>query len=812
SVSEGESIDTVLSIFDGTCTGSLLACSDDLGDNSLSGVGALDFVSGQTVALVIDTVGECGAFDLGIRESSCGDGDLDLLAGEQCDDGDTTSGDGCSSTCLIESGSCGDGTVDPTEECDDGGGNSDTAPDACRTNCRLPICGDLVVDTGETCDDGDTDDTDGCSTTCQSDAFVCISGDFGSLLTTRPERADTCDFVDRSAASCSPYTSDSPDLGGTWTAPGRGRFTFRATGRGSAPVLSLLDTDCLGAEAACATSDSFLLTEVTVDAELAETFVLALDTRGPCGEMDLEITGSYCGDGRFDPGNDESCDDGNLDDGDGCNTDCRRELSLCGNGTVDIGEGCDDGGLNSDLVADSCRTLCVLPGCGDFVLDTGELCDDGNLQDGDGCDSLCEVEPLWCPFADVSTSVGLGVIDVDTCESGDDFVGSCGGNGDADLGVTWTAPADGFYAFDAANSPRNVILTLLSGDCDSLEVDCTSDSSFPLTERFVSAGTTLTVVVDGDGCGRAVVDVLGRFCGDGIVDASLGEDCDDGNIDETDQCSNSCERINFCGDGALNSGEECDDAGGNSDVAPDACRETCVLAGCGDGVIDTGESCDDGLANSDTEPNACRTTCAPASCGDGVLDQGELCDDGNSDESDACRNDCTVNLGFCGDGRVGFGEECDDGPSNSDTVGGACRTDCTLPFCGDGVSDPGEGCDNGGANSDTESDACRTRCELPRCGDLVIDSGEQCDDGNTRSFDGCSRFCAVEAPPSCGNGTVDVGEVCDDGPANSDSLADACRTNCLVASCGDGVIDAGEACDDGLDNSGFISNACRLDC
>ncbi len=48
---------------------------------------------------------------------------------------------------------CGDGEVDsPREQCDDGGSNSDSTPDACRTACVDAFCGDGVVDTGETCD------------------------------------------------------------------------------------------------------------------------------------------------------------------------------------------------------------------------------------------------------------------------------------------------------------------------------------------------------------------------------------------------------------------------------------------------------------------------------------------------------------------------------------------------------------------------------------------------------------------------------------------------------------------------------------
>jgi hypothetical protein len=42
---------------------------------------------------------------------------------------------------------CGNGVLDAGEECDDGAANSDTATDACRTNCRLAGCGDGVEDT-----------------------------------------------------------------------------------------------------------------------------------------------------------------------------------------------------------------------------------------------------------------------------------------------------------------------------------------------------------------------------------------------------------------------------------------------------------------------------------------------------------------------------------------------------------------------------------------------------------------------------------------------------------------------------------------
>lgn len=62
--------------------------------------------------------------------------------------------------------SCGDGRLDPGEDCDDGAGNSDTEPDACRTDCRAAGCGDGVLDAGEACDDGGPWGGDGCTPAC----------------------------------------------------------------------------------------------------------------------------------------------------------------------------------------------------------------------------------------------------------------------------------------------------------------------------------------------------------------------------------------------------------------------------------------------------------------------------------------------------------------------------------------------------------------------------------------------------------------------------------------------------------------------
>ncbi len=97
----------------------------------------------------------------------CGDGVVD--SGEACDSTDTDAG--CNPDCTLPV--CGDGVVGPGEECDLGPGNSDTAPDACRTSCKKAFCGDAVVNSGEACDDAFTPDT------CQGCVGVVIAAGTG---------------------------------------------------------------------------------------------------------------------------------------------------------------------------------------------------------------------------------------------------------------------------------------------------------------------------------------------------------------------------------------------------------------------------------------------------------------------------------------------------------------------------------------------------------------------------------------------------------------------------------------------------------
>ena len=151
-------------------------------------------------------------------------------------------------------------------------------------------------------------------------------------------------------------------------------------------------------------------------------------------------------------------------------------------------------------------------------------------------------------------------------------------------------------------------------------------------------------------------------CGDAVVEVSLGESCDDGNTENGDGCSSTCEiePQPTCGDAVIDATEECDD--GNTENG-DGCSSTCEIEPqptCGDAVIDATEECDDGnTENGDGCSSTCEIEPQPA-CGDGVVDANEQCDDGNTENGDGCDSGCNQE-DPCANVDCGEGSTCDDG-------------------------------------------------------------------------------------------------------------------------------------------------------
>ncbi len=123
--------------------------------------------------------------------SRCGDGLVDVNAGEACDDGNDVPADGCEpTTCqpsCTTSTQCQDANTCNGEEtctlgrCVPGTAAVDNStctlasggPGLCRGGaCANTTCGNAMPDAGEDCDDGNLVNTDGCTNTC---TFTCTA-------------------------------------------------------------------------------------------------------------------------------------------------------------------------------------------------------------------------------------------------------------------------------------------------------------------------------------------------------------------------------------------------------------------------------------------------------------------------------------------------------------------------------------------------------------------------------------------------------------------------------------------------------------
>jgi cysteine-rich repeat protein len=558
---------------------------------------------------------------------TCGDGVVDR--GEQCDDGNDDEEDGCTSLCTFFV--CGNGEREGDEACDAGTANRNTADSPCLLDCTLPRCGDGIVAEGEECDPANPAGAE-CLPTCEL-RDKCVQGalSVGAPATT----ADTCGGEVADAAggvdltpSCSAYAATEPVWTATLALPGAGVFRVAVSSGDVAPVLALWPADCgcdcaaeLAAEdARCDDGDALGGAALEYRAlEAGETVLVSVGTRGACGEVEVEVTGRWCGDGVRDLDLGEVCDPG-LDAY--CSDACFWALASCGDGVLDPGEECDDGSDNA-ATRDHCRLGCLLPGCGDGVLDSGEVCDPPEGLSGDepnACRPNCR--PAWCGDR-VHDSANQ-----EECDAGGD-------SAECDRDCTLAKCGDGYRNAAAGEScdPPN------SDTGGSCRADCTK-------------------------------------CGDGVLQAAHGETCDDGAATGGDGCSAACAVesgwtcagapsvcATVCGDGLVRGAEGCDD-GGTADG--DGCSAACAVetgwacAGeastclpvCGDGLLRGAEGCDD--ADRD-DGDGCSASCAAelgwicldepsvceAVCGDGLAVGDEPCDDGNVQRGDGCAPDCT---------------------------------------------------------------------------------------------------------------------------------------------------------------------------
>jgi cysteine-rich repeat protein len=134
-------------------------------------------------------------------------------------------------------------------------------------------------------------------------------------------------------------------------------------------------------------------------------------------------------------------------------------------------------------------------------------------------------------------------------------------------------------------------------------------------------------------------DIPGPQCGNNLVETP--EQCDDGNTNDWDGCSATCQiQLPVCGNSHVESGEQCDD--GNT-LDFDGCSATCLTqpSVCGNAHVESGEQCDDGNT---LDFDGCSATCLtqPSVCGNAHVESGEQCDDGNTTNLDGCSSICIL--------------------------------------------------------------------------------------------------------------------------------------------------------------------------
>ncbi len=800
----------------------------------------------------------------------CGDTQKNVAAGEQCDTGTFCDADdpkACTSDDDCEG--IGDGKCAPRLQA------------CCTADCRSPSCGNGVVDPA--CSDPTI------SGSPVADAEVCDNGKQcanGAKCATNADCTDQSNCEMRNGFGCK-TTCDSKEECGDGV-PNNYPHRMQALHRKQMTVNGKLEV---------VEVNEWITASEVCDPDPGDT------TDGDGCSSDC-LSAEQCGDGWLNPVKStegenpvpgEVCDDGNQANNDGCSSDCQSS-ERCGDGNKDGGEDCDPGmHCEADpTIKCDCPDLASLLGTSllQFGCINAEQC--AGFTDNPRCLPLHDFTPgKLCRKDCKEIRCGNGIEDpLEECDDLDTTAAGADNEDDCHTDCTKNTCGDGIVNHEGVRFPGINVQA-----CDALELgeeangtcdpDCTllvcGDGKINFLEgEFCDSGPGTmgplpappegrTLPHEGDPgtveTDRCNIDCRFPVCGDGTVNKSAGEICDDRNTENDDGCSADCKSTEVCGNGrvdvnvtriTLANGEVFKLPSGE----PYKGAEICDLGGlCADGLTPcTMKVGDCGGELGTCQPKegvGCSADCYTKEvCGDKKLTPylhtltntagvattwpAETCDDGNLRFSDGCDAECELEPGWacptlgepceetCGDGLIVGGESCDEGT-------GPVTAGCNVCAEADGWACPattvvGQVPKVGGV--------CKTVC-----GDRLIRGAENCDDGNENAKDGCDSSCKKEAGwvcptgnsggtcvSTCGDSLVVGTEECDDGRNNLGVTAsgDGCDSTCRIetgfgcpttngipagglcaAVCGDGLVRGAETCDEGTNTPSGGCTSCQ---
>lgn len=303
----------------------------------------------------------------------------------------------------------------------------------------------------------------------------------------------------------------------------------------------------------------------------------------------------HCGDGVVNAP-DEKCDTGPAPVPGVCEN-CQWVSSECGNGILQGDEFCDtDAGCPKGTTCASNCSQCVggdPVSCGNGRLDPGEACDPSIPQNQCPLIQICEQckcqepQPPTDKKQQAQLSVANASLEVD---------------GETDVSVTflgfvmnqwaqifqerfaeWFGEDTAWAAEAEEKEKKEEKVTCLVAASGAVSLPPTTLTFVPGTPATVSVGKAICKDI-GTGiislkCDKGIPLQTANVkcekftkCGNGVVES--GEQCDDGNQNDCDGCSNQCTKfVNVCGDGHLCGNEQCDDGNlTNCDGCSDECK------------------------------------------------------------------------------------------------------------------------------------------------------------------------------------------------------------------------------------------------